>query len=98
MLETSQGRSCPSTRGSCIRRSRPRVPSVTGRVDQATVLAEMPDCVLGLAHRLVKTREVEVAVGEVRVLFDGGVVGLDGGAGFPEVLKQHAVVEHEEGV
>src|SRR5579862_555664 len=65
---------------------------------QAAVLSEVTDGVLRLAERLVEAREVVVTVGEVGILLERGLVGIERRTDVAEILEQHALVEEQQRV
>src|SRR5215469_16698858 len=77
-----------------------RVPlySMPAASNEPSILAEVADGVLKLPRRLVHPREVVVAVGEVRVVRDGGVVGVERRMLVSQVLERDAEIELEQRV
>src|SRR5215469_7955778 len=64
--------------------------------DQTAVLTQMTDSVLRLAERLVQPREVVVAVGEIRILGQCGLIGVERGGRIAQILQQYTLVEEQQ--
>src|SRR5579883_609374 len=58
----------------------------------------MADGMLSLARRFVQPRQVVMAVGEVRILGNGGVVGLESRLLLSQILERDTQVEEQQGI
>ena len=56
----------------------------------------MTDGVLRLSERFIQPREVVVAVGQIRILGERGLVCLERGGRIAQILEQYALVEEQQ--